>query len=61
MRPRPNQFRQVLAPLLELFRQINVSPLVAEKFPLAEARKAHEVLAGGGVIGKIVLEVRSSH
>jgi len=61
MRLRPDQFRQDLVTLLELLRQKKISPLVAQKFPLAEARKAHEVLAGGGVIGKIVLEVRSPY
>ena len=30
-------------------------PLVAERIPLAEAKKAHELLGKGGVIGKIVL------
>jgi NADPH:quinone reductase len=30
---------------------------VAQRFPLAEARKAQEVLGKGGVVGKIVLVV----
>jgi len=32
-----------------------VKPIVAERLPLAEARRAQEVLGKGGVIGKIVL------
>ena len=33
-----------------------VKPLIAQRFPLAEARQAHELLAKGDVVGKIVLE-----
>jgi NADPH2:quinone reductase len=32
-----------------------VKPIVAERLPLAEARRAQEMLAKGGVVGKIVL------
>lgn len=32
-----------------------IKPLVAKRFPLAEARAAHELLGAGGVRGKIVL------
>jgi len=34
-------------------------PLIAERFPLFEARRAHELLGRGGVTGKIILV--SSH
>jgi NADPH:quinone reductase-like Zn-dependent oxidoreductase len=30
-------------------------PVVHEVLPLAEARRAHELLDGGGVFGKLVL------
>jgi NADPH:quinone reductase-like Zn-dependent oxidoreductase len=33
-----------------------IDPMVAKTFPLLEARKALELLAGGTVEGKIVLE-----
>jgi NADPH2:quinone reductase len=54
-RLRPAWFREDLAALLELLAQRRLAPLVAARFPLAEARRAQEVLAGGGVAGKIVL------
>jgi NADPH2:quinone reductase len=51
----PAMFRQDLSALFELLRQKKIKPLVAHRFPLAEARLAQEILAKGGVIGKIVL------
>jgi hypothetical protein len=32
-----------------------VKPLIAQRLPLEEARRAHEMLGEGGVAGKIVL------
>jgi NADPH:quinone reductase-like Zn-dependent oxidoreductase len=55
MRRRPAWFRQDLITLLELVRQKKIKPLIAQRFPLAEARAAHELLGKGGVTGKIVL------
>ena len=52
---KPALFRQDLIALFELARQRRIEPLVARRFPLAEARQAHELLEKGGVIGKIVL------
>jgi len=57
-RLKPARFRQDLAVLLDLLQKQKVQPLIAERLPLDEARQAHELLEGGGVIGKIVL-VRS--
>jgi len=54
-RLRPALFRQDLMVLLDLLRQKKIKPLIAQRFPLAEARKAHELLGKGGVTGKIVL------
>src|SRR5262249_44996 len=54
-RMRPAWFRRDLAALLDLLRQQKIKPLVAQRFPLTEARHAQELLAKGGVIGKIVL------
>jgi NADPH:quinone reductase-like Zn-dependent oxidoreductase len=54
-RLRPAWFRQDLLALLELLRQQKIKPLIAERFPLAEARQAHELLGKGGLTGKIVL------
>ncbi len=54
-RLKPALFRQDLIALLDLLRQKKIKPLIAERFPLAEARRAQELLGKGGVIGKIVL------
>lgn len=40
---------------LELLAGRQIQPLIAHRFPLAEARQAHEMLEAGGVTGKIVL------
>ncbi|MEP9323888.1 medium chain dehydrogenase/reductase family protein [Paraburkholderia phymatum] len=54
-RLKPAQFRQDLIALLGLLQQRKVKPLIAQRIPLAEARRAHELLGDGGVSGKIVL------
>jgi NADPH:quinone reductase-like Zn-dependent oxidoreductase len=54
-RSRPALFRQDLIALFDLLQQQKIKPVIAQRFPLAEARRAHEVLGKGGVIGKIVL------
>jgi NADPH2:quinone reductase len=55
MRLKPVWFRQDLITLLELLQQGKIKPLIAQRFPLAEARHAHELLGKGGVTGKFVL------
>jgi NADPH2:quinone reductase len=61
-RLKPELFRQDLIALLDLLRQKQIKPIIAQRFPLAEARRAQELLAKGGVTGKIVLVLdRSSH
>jgi NADPH2:quinone reductase len=54
-RLRPAFFRQDLIALFDLLQQKNIKPLIAQRFPLAQARDAHELLGKGGVAGKIVL------
>ena len=55
-------FRQDLMALFDLLRQQKIKPLIAERFPLTEARHAQELLEQGGVTGKIVLDLaRTSH
>jgi NADPH:quinone reductase len=54
-RLKPAWFREDLIALLELLQQQKIKPLIAQQFPLAEARHAHELLGKGGVTGKIVL------
>jgi NADPH2:quinone reductase len=54
-RLRPEWFRQDMIALFDLLHQQKIKPLIAQRFPLAEARAAHELLGKGGVTGKIVL------
>jgi NADPH:quinone reductase-like Zn-dependent oxidoreductase len=54
-RLRPALFRQDLMALLDLLQQQKIKPLIAQRFPLAQARQAQELLGKGGVTGKIVL------
>jgi len=54
-RLKPEQFREDLMALFDLLQQQKIKPLVAQRFSLTEARQAHELLAKGGVLGKIVL------
>jgi NADPH2:quinone reductase len=54
-RLRPAWFRQDLGALFDLLQQQEIKPLIAQRFPLVEARRAHELLGKGGVTGKIVL------
>jgi NADPH2:quinone reductase len=54
-RLRPALFRQDLIALFDLLQQKKIKPLIAQRLPLAEARRAHELLGEQGVTGKIVL------
>ena len=54
-RLKPDLFRRDLTALFELLQQQKIKPLIAGRFPLAEAKRAQELLGKGGVIGKIVL------
>jgi NADPH:quinone reductase-like Zn-dependent oxidoreductase len=54
-RLRPESFREDLIALFDLLQQQKIKPLISQRFPLAEARQAQELLGKGGVIGKIVL------
>jgi NADPH2:quinone reductase len=59
-RLKPELFRQDLIALFDLLQQKKIKPLIAQRFPLAEARQAQELLAKGGVAGKIVLVLSGS-
>jgi NADPH2:quinone reductase len=59
-RLKPEWFRQDLTFLLDLLQQKKIKPLIAQRFPLAEARQAHELLGKGGIVGKIVLVSNAS-
>jgi len=55
MRFKPAWFRHDLLTLLDLLKEGKIKPLIAQRLPLEEARRAHEMLGEGGVLGKIVL------
>jgi len=43
-RLKPEFFRQDLIALFDLLQKQKIKPLVAQRFPIAEARRAHELL-----------------
>jgi NADPH:quinone reductase-like Zn-dependent oxidoreductase len=47
--------RETLATLLDSLAAGRIKPMVAERIPLAEAARAHELLERGGHAGKVVL------
>jgi NADPH:quinone reductase len=51
----PEWFREDATTLFELLAEGKIEPIVAERIPLVEARRAHENLGRGGVTGKQVL------
>ncbi len=59
-RLKPALFRQDLIALFELLQKQKIKPLIARRFPLAEARHAQELLGKGGVTGKVVLACNGS-
>jgi NADPH:quinone reductase-like Zn-dependent oxidoreductase len=54
-RLRPAWYREDLIALLEWLRQGKIKPIIAERIPLDEVARAHELLGRGAVTGKIVL------
>jgi NADPH:quinone reductase-like Zn-dependent oxidoreductase len=48
-------YRETLTELLDLLAAGKIKPVVAERIPLAEAARAHELLERGGYAGKVVL------
>jgi NADPH2:quinone reductase len=51
----PDWFRQDLQQLIHLLRDGTIHPVVAERIPLSEVRRAHELLGSSAAKGKIVL------
>jgi NADPH:quinone reductase len=52
----PKPLQEDLPKILALLAEKKIDPMIAKTFPLLEARKALELLAAGGVEGKVVLE-----
>ena len=51
----PDWFREDFRALLELLRRGQIHPVVAERLPLTDARRAHELLESSAAKGKLVL------
>ena len=51
----PEWFQEDFAVLLDLLRAGKIHPVVAERLPLSEARRAHELLESSASKGKLVL------
>jgi NADPH:quinone reductase-like Zn-dependent oxidoreductase len=51
----PEWFREDFRALLELLREDKIHPVVAERLPLSDARRAHELLERSAATGKLVL------
>lgn len=51
----PGWYRETLSALLDSLASGVLAPIVAERVPLAEAARAHEILEIGGHTGKVVL------
>lgn len=51
----PRPFHEDLPKLFDLLARGNISPRIAQTFPLLDARKANERLEAGGIEGKLVL------
>jgi len=51
----PEWFREDFLALLELLRRDEIQPIVAERLPLTEVRRAHELLESSAATGKLVL------
>ena len=48
-------YRETLTELLDSLAAGSLRPVVAERIPLVEAARAHELLERGGYAGKVVL------
>jgi len=48
-------FREDFLALLELLREGKIHPVIAQRLPLADARRAHELLQQSASVGKLVL------
>ena len=51
----PGWYHETLTELLDLLAAGSIKPVVAERIPLVEAARAHELLERGGYAGKVVL------
>ena len=50
-----DEYREDFSVLIELLREGKIHPVVAERLPLGDARRAHEMLGSSAAKGKLVL------
>jgi len=53
--PHQDWFAEDFQVLLQLLREGKIHPVVAERLPLSDARRAHELLESSAARGKLVL------
>jgi NADPH:quinone reductase-like Zn-dependent oxidoreductase len=53
--PHQDWFREDFQVLLDLLREGKIHPVVAQRLPLSDARRAHELLEETAATGKLVL------
>lgn len=51
----PDWFKEDLALLLDLLAKARIKPIIAERLPLEDIARAHEMMESAGALGKIVL------
>ncbi|MCA1715364.1 MAG: zinc-binding dehydrogenase [Actinobacteria bacterium] len=51
----PGSYREDLAAVFDLLARKKIQPVIAARLPLVEAARAHELLGGSAVSGKIIL------
>lgn len=56
----PDWFSEDLTKLFDLLVQGKIKPVIAARMPLAEVRRAHELIEDAGIQGKIVLTVKET-
>jgi NADPH:quinone reductase-like Zn-dependent oxidoreductase len=54
-------YRDTLSELINFLANRSITPVVADRIPLVDAARAHELLERGGYAGKVVLVTESSH
>lgn len=52
---KPDWFREDIGILFNMLSQRKIKPIIAERIPLEEASRAHDMISNGAVIGRIVL------
>jgi len=52
---KPDWFREDIGILFDMLAQGKIKPIIAERIPLEEAARAHDMISNGAVIGRIVL------